>query len=656
MKKIEMLKQLLAAVSIKEIIDLLATENRKPSKTLGSELHDVKNRNGVKIFLAVMAMLSIVIVTYLAFIGGAYINEYTGPIALIFGVLDLSIVIILLLNVVKGKFRYIMLLFEICSLCYLGYAVGGYYGGGNLRSVAEKKLSDSYTVAKEHFTDAKKTAELLTRTTSNAQNVANVESQRDGKGVVFEKATFIAQMKAEALKPLPNFPKSPNFKNLAEGNKWLETERQKVADILNGYDAANSAMIDQAKSTEASLKSSMITTLSENQKSNLQVLIASVDGIGKREISKSKISNMVLTPSDLKADGFQSYIGFIIDFVIIFFILMLVLQKNKVDENMIETAKREEAQSLIAEILEEKGIYYDSSVLSKVTIEKQYEILRRIETNEELLKYLKNRVSFDDYVLFSIEHPQVAQKLNHTGWSITQIRKELTNDSNFLENAEQALEMSPSDWESLKSIIGNINLFFLMEENERKEFLTLLKNLQIKGKFKKDDLKIFAIQFLSNTQEKSEDFIEILSICVDKIKNSEVLKELNPNFINCLTKETAKFLCMTHTHEKKFIKLINSWSEPLNKSLSEILSVLEEENGFTRFMEIIFNQGGIDAFKKVSRVYETRQAEINVNTFGNKTITLKPDFTLIADAIEKSNDQAFLKQIEEAFQVKNSLN
>lgn len=173
---LEALRAITIASTKKEILAALQAIGQKPSELLAKDLAEENKKKGVRIFLLLIASLLILVVTTLAYIGGGYIAEYAGPIAIIFGVLDITIVILLFTDAIKGKMRFIAVAFEIVSLAYLGYAMGGYFGGGNLRTATEKKLVASYEVSKVHYTAAQSTADLFTRAVSNAKSVADVEA------------------------------------------------------------------------------------------------------------------------------------------------------------------------------------------------------------------------------------------------------------------------------------------------------------------------------------------------------------------------------------------------------------------------------------------------------------------------------------------------
>ena len=109
-----------------------------------------------------------------------------------------------------------------------------------------------------------------------AANIKKVEEERDGKGVVFEKASFLADMKPNMFQMMDTLPPVPVFNNLTEGNKWLQAQRQTVTDNISKYDAGLLAMSNQSKSTKTSLEQAMaMPGLSGQQINNLQVIFDS---------------------------------------------------------------------------------------------------------------------------------------------------------------------------------------------------------------------------------------------------------------------------------------------------------------------------------------------------------------------------------------------
>ncbi len=649
-QKIVALKAIQNALSRKGVQAALATIGQPPSNILAQELAEEKRKKGFRILLTVISSVLILAVTYFSFIGGGYIAEYAGPMALIFGILDLTIVFLLFADAVKGKLRFVLILFEILSLAYLGYAMSGYFGGGNLRTAAEKKIVAAYNVAKEHFTAATATADLMKRNIANAGSVAEVEAKRDGKGVVFEKASFIASMKPDSLTFRSALPQVPLFDDLTTANKWLQNERQKVTDQIGHYDASNEAMKNQAKGMYQSLQDALKMTLSPQQTSNLQVLAASMQEIANKEALTSKITDEVLKPSDLKADGFQSFIGYIIDGVIIFFIFMLAIQKSS--DKRIEEIKDQEMKSLMESILSDAAIAYDPQAVTDVPMARQYEILKTVFASEDLQRYLKTKISFDEYVRFSKEHPQLARKLGVTNWQLSEIKSELANNASFAGIADSALELTSAEWKMLNMVTDNPEDLFKMKPEDRAKFLKALKFIQTKTNFKSAELKNFVNPFLL-VEEPTDEFMKNFEECASSL-NAEKLTVLTIDFVKGATPKVVKYLCEHVEHKDRFQKIVNGWNQNIDASFTEILSngIVESEN-FDRFMGLILNQAGLAGLKKVINAYNAKKREGDDTMFGNKVLVLKPNFAEIKKAIQANNDEAVISQLDAAFVIEN---
>ena len=644
------------ATSVSVVLEALHFIARKPGTLLSRLKREESNKKGFRIFLTIMACIFIVGVTYAAFIGGGYIGQYNGPIALVFGVLDLSIVFLLLLNAVKGRLRWIAVIFEIASLAYLGYAMSGYFGGGNIQTAAEKKVAAAYIVAKQHYEKTKATANLFATAIANAQNVADAEKARDGKGVVFEKASFISLMKPTIVQSLPELPKVPQFSSLTEGNKWLQGQRQKLIDDMTSFDAANIAMRNQASGTAKALENAVLThRLSDMQTSNLMVLLNSMQEVASAEKASSTIADDVLAPSDLKADGFQNFIGYIIDFVIIFFIIMLALQKSETDEQMLANIKKEEVESIIREVLSEQNVDYIPETITEISLARQYDALKIVINSETLLAYLKRQMSFNEYLIFLQEHPQIARQLKETAWTIAEIKNEIQKNPGFANIAEKVLTLSSADWNSIvRSVSEPEKLLLDLGDEERKIFVQILKKLQAKSDMNQQELKSFIDTFLLSNKMEDISFIKKLEICVSMLSAAK-LQHITSDFIEVITEDGIRFISANVDDEKRFGQIVTGWNQSHTTSLSKILSNgIVQEPQFNRFIKAVFNQGGIEGFKTMAQEYVARVQEASNTAIGNKKVGLNVDFEALQKSLSgKSAETRFMKLVKAAFFVQS---
>lgn len=460
-------------------------------------------------------------------------------------------------------------------------------------------------------------------------------------------------MKADSVRVPKVLPQVPSFNSLTEANKWLQGERGKIADINAKYDAGIEAMKKQAKSTGTSLQDALKeSTLSQQQRSNLQVLAATMKDIEEQDHPTVKLSGEILKPEDLKADGFQGVIGYIIDGVIVFVILMLALQKSS--EKKIEEIKDQEMTSLIEAALSEAGILYDAEILSTISLKKQYELFKIICGSEELIKYLKTKAGFADFANFASQYPQLARSLGGSPWLLNDIKKELITNASFGSIAEQAIKLTPAEWQTVKSVTSNPEDIFHLEEETRTKFLKLLKQIQIKASFKQDQLKEFLGQFMLQ-ENMNTDYLMTLEECVSNVKNAGLLLKLNGNFVATATPRVARFICKIIDRENQFSRITSSWSEQLNDSMVGMINnAIVDEPQFETFMSYVFNSGGIDGAKKMLKAYTDKKLAVESNSIGNKILQLRPDLEAIKKALSENDDQAFLNCMEKAFVISNA--
>lgn len=639
---------ILNANSTGEISATVKNAGKKANLKLNEEVSKASSQKNTKIFLAIVATLMIGAITYMAWLGGNYLFSYAGFIAIFFGILDVTLIMLLTTNALKGRWRYFALAFEIASLFYLGYAMGGYFGGGNLKNATEGRMTAMYQVSEEYRSNAESVADLMQRSINNAKNVRGVEEKRDGKGVVFEKADFISGMKPATVQSL-KMGNVPTFKSLIEANKWLDEQRRLIMEAVSDYESSENAMKSQARSTDAGLQQAIkMQGLSQQQVSNLQVLSSSMKEIAEYPKVTSVIPENKLGPKDLKADGFQSYIGYLIDIIIVFLIVMIALQRNP--EGKLNEIKEEEVRSIMQSILEEQNINYDPDMVKNIPIRKQIDALKIAMSNEHLTDYIRKNASFDEYLLFAKEYPVIARNLGSTTWSFAEIKKQLEADSNFINIAQDALKISPADWKTINAIKLDVNRVIQMKDETRKAFLQLLSILRAKTKFRDAELGEFISQFIYQ-EEMSSEFLKTLEICISKLDGNKI-RILNSSFVNSASPEVASYLCIVAEQDKQFERIVNGWNENIDRDLSKILSNgVMQEAGSDRFFKIVINFGGIDGIKKAVKGYNDKQSEANSTTIGDKSVTLKPDFVAIKDAATKEDDEAFMKAIEDAFQL-----
>lgn len=647
MNKLDALKGIASATTLRKIKEILGQVDQNPSPEFTKQEEKAQAKRMTRYLLVIVALAFIGAVTYLAWIGGDYIFAYAGFIALFFGILDAALILLLAGNVIKGKARYGILIFEIGSLLYLGYAMSGYFGGGNLKTAAETKLMKDYEIVNHYRTSAQTIAEQATRAAQNAKQVADIEFARDGKGVVYEKGTMMAGMKIDSIPIIKPLRTIPDFTSIVEANKFLHVERQKLAEQITGIKSVASSIQQQAAGIDAGLTQAIAMGLSSQQMNNLQVLSGTLQAITKTQIVDEKIADDVLTPQDLQADGFQKYIGYIIDIIIIFFIVMIALQKE--DSEDIEKIRESEAKALISEILSDETIPFDSDRVSQAKFKHLHEAIKTIMSDDVLKTYVRKNMSFNEFLEFMREHPVVAKSLGGTKWAYRDIMKEINSNEEFLSYAQDAIKLSPSAWKAVAQIIPDPSMVLEMEEGQRKTFSDMLINLTSKLQ-RPEKVKEFMGKFVKAYDSASPTFLKTLEICIEKLPAKQLV-HLTPDFVKNISPEIAEHLCPLIDSDSTYFELITrSWKEQTTDEYSEVLQngVIHQPQ-FHKLWKVGIQYGGLDGLLAMIQAYHEKKKECESTSIGSKTVSIEPNFGSIQTAMTNGNSDEFLKAVKDSF-------
>jgi len=637
-KKLEALKAIFNAATYQDIVAALLSINLSPGKLLAGELEVKRTSQTFKSGILFVAMLAIAGTTTIAYIGGGFISEHAGPISIVFGVLDMVIVYTLYANVIKGSARYFFLCLEIASLGYLGYAMTGFFGRGNANTAVEHKLSADLAVSKDHFTAVSTVQKTMKSAIDNAALVADVEQKRDGKGVVFEKAKLIAHMAVKPLNAPDTLSVIPQFKGLTEANKWMQAQRQKIAENIGNYDSEFESIKNTAQGTVESLNQAIAFSRSGQQVNNLQVLIGSLKPVANTDAATSKISNDVLTPEDLKADGFQGVIGYLIDVLTIALVIVLALLKDS-NKNL-EAVRDEEMRVVIESILSDMKITKGPNP-KHISVDTQVDILQSIIDSEDLQKYLKAYgCTFANYAGFVNEYDQItAGHLEKSQWSLVDIMQEIEKDPSFVKNIRNAITITPSDWITIKETVKDLQEFFNLNKPMQASFLTVIKRLQSKGAFSVEDLQRF-ISTLLLGGTVTPTLIENLEKSMEMFASVKRVKLLSNTFLRNVNTNTLNAIGNAALTEDKLAQLISEWGSEINDPLSEMV---ESDFGksYPGFISKAISTGGARTLRVLIQAFKEKSAEAR-GEISSKKLVVREDVAkakalIVADDLDGYN-------------------
>jgi hypothetical protein len=645
--KLEALKEISGATTLSGMRKILEKAGQMLSPTFSKMESDEQNAKVVKFIIFIIALVAICIVTSFAYAGGDIAMSHGGSAALVCGAVDASLAIFLYAQVIKGKARWGALVFEIVTLALLGYLMTGYFGKDNLKTVTESKISADYEIVNKYRTNVQSIADQASRAAQNAAEVAQLEFDRDGKGVVYEKGMMIAGMKIDSVPSAPQFTKTPDFASLKDANKYLRDERKKLSDMISKISSTGTAIQQQVGGVNEGLKQAFAMGLSQQQTNNLQVLSGTLTAIEKADISNAKLSESVLTHDDLKADGMQGLFGYGADIIVIFFIVMLAVQKENTTN--IDSVRDSEGKLLVQEILSDENIPFDSDKTSNIKFKTLHEAIKAIMTDESLKTYVKKQMSFNEYLEFMRDEPVLAKKLGSSKWSFAQIKKELDKDDEFLTIAQDAILMSPSAWKAVSAITNDPAMVLEMEEGLRDSFIQMLMNLNAKLD-KPSKVKEFMNRFITSYTNVSSSFLKTLEICIEKLPRTQ-LSNLSPEFIANISPDVAANLCpMVDTDSSTFPGIVRSWKETVNDGYEEIINNgIVSQPQFARLWKTGVVYGGMDGLLAMIQAYNDKKKECSDSTVGNKAVAVEPDFTKLQTAMTEGKTDDFLSALKSSF-------
>ncbi len=375
----------------------------------------------------------------MAYIGGAFISSVAGPLAIFFGMLDIVVGLSVYKKWVTGKLTYLLIAFQFASLAYIGYAGKGYFISGNVDAVVGKKIEQRAKIA----TDAHSAANTTYKTHKNAQSVAATvaegEFNADGiKGAVYAQAKSLAEGRVDTIKE-PKIRQVAGIKDLEEANIILTNYTTEMQDLVSSYATSSKTLIssDSVWAIEFRKIQASLPISDTRRVSNMGTLAAKLEAVATTRFNyKSiKIDDTQLAPADLESDGFQGYIGYLADAIILALsLIMFLMGVVVVSDPELEAMKRDQIADLLRKLIAATGLQVDNP--GALTAD-QVAILERLASpegkadREKLLKnkitnanvvfdFIESGLSFDDFSTYT------AFKQAFPGLTMSEMKKILT--------------------------------------------------------------------------------------------------------------------------------------------------------------------------------------------------------------------------------------
>lgn len=647
------LKKILNATKLSEIADALKSVSQEPIPDFKNLLSTIKQRIAFKVVLTIAAIGFIAWITYMAIVGGTIVfGEGMGKVALVFGIVDVIIILVFAFEYITSNKRFFLLFLEGGSLLFLGYVMAGYFGVGNLKTATESKLMKDYEVVDRYYTDAKSTISKTAKTAADAASVAAAEKARTGEGIVYDKGMIISSMKIDSVSKPLEMPTIPTFKTLGEANKYLHKQRKELNIAISNYKSISRSAKENAAGIEKGLSTAMESVPTIEQKSNLNLMISSMQQIAGVPELKEKISDDVLTPADLKADGYQGYLGYVIDIAAI--ALAVLIGIFRVSTTNVQQVAETEALGLLDSILMDEGINFDpeKAKADKVNIRQFMDSVNAVVDDPDLTKYIKAHMNFNQFLNFAKEYPEIAKALGTSKWQFKNILKEIADDDDFVTSAVDAITIDPKTWTDVKNILSDPTAILKMPKDIRTGFLKLISQLNLRLN-NPSAVKKFMSQFIGAYTENDDNFLESLEVCVTTLSPDQLM-EITPEFVKITPPTLMKHIC-GKVGTKRLAPIITGWKEQLIQKYTKLIndSAVSDSAQFDQFIGTVIGYGSIDGIRAMLNSYHAKAESIASETMGNNTVQLKPDFEKIRTAMTTGNNAEFTRLVESAFIVGN---
>jgi hypothetical protein len=647
------LKKILNATKLSEIADALKSVSQEPTPDFKNLKKAIAVRIGWKIFFVISQLGLVAWITYIAIKGSTVLfGPGMGTVALIFGIMDIIITLVFAFEFFKSNWRFVLLVFEGASLAFMGYVMVAHFGTGNLKTATETKLMKDYDIVNHYYSDAKSTIAKTSKIATDAASVAAAEKARTGEGIVYDKGMIISSMKIDSVNAPTELGTVPAFKTLEEANKYLHRERQKLNDMISTYKSISSSIKESAAGIRDGLEKSVNEVPTPEQKSNMQLMISSMNNIANVPELKEEIADDVLAPVDLKADKYQGFLGYLIEIVAV--ALAVLIGFFKTSTTNVQEVAETEALGLLDSILMDEGINFDpeKAKADKVNIRQFMDSVNAVVDDPDLTKYIKAHMNFNQFLNFANEYPEIAKALGASKWQFKNIMKEIEADDDFVTSAVDAITIDPKTWTDVKNILSDPTAILKMPKDIRTGFLKLISQLNLRLN-NPSAVKKFMSQFIGAYTENDDNFLESLEVCVTTLSPDQLM-EITPEFVKITPPALMKHIC-GKVGTKRLTPIIAGWKEQIIQKYTKLLSdsAVSDSAHFDQFVGTVISYGSIDGIRAMLTGYHSKADTIASETMGNNTVQLKPDFEKIKTAMTAGNNTEFTRLVESAFTVGN---
>ena len=314
--------------STKQLHEGMIATGVTPSQEVTDIVSKEKANKTRRWVLVALILLVMNVFLYFTRLGAEYILENGKFWSTVFSVGAMGFVIATGFKFLPRRIRFVVIFLELAAMSYNAYVMPGYFGKASIGTQAEEMIANYTNTANKTMEEIGAFYTLNNTVHKNAKNIAKVEKERDGEGVVYESATNIAG-KFDSSLAMPAMITAPtinkNFTSLAQLNKELlkaqatvATQVRKEMQKAEGIRSAAEGTIPQVTQIEN------IPGLSLNQKSNAIALHVDIEKLSKAKFSYDYTPKK-LAKSELRIDGFLRVLPFILDLFIVALIGWLMM-------------------------------------------------------------------------------------------------------------------------------------------------------------------------------------------------------------------------------------------------------------------------------------------------------------------------------------------
>lgn len=656
--KMDIIKKIKSATKASDIVKALTELGITVPTNLQSASQSDKQKKSFRTAIAILAGLLVMGGTVFAFKGAKSVFGSDLPAygVIFFALLDLALIYVIWAELTKGFLKGFIICCEVLTLLFFGYVMNGTFGNGSLKSVANQKVTEMYASVKQTVAkDADALYEARTTAKQKAVSIKLLEESRDGKGVVYEKASMIADEAIEEPSELPKAPTAPDFENLPEANQWLQSQKS----ILDGYAGKLASYCSSSKASAKGAAGGIMQAsdgkLSDMQRSNLQVLGSILDDIANTPLHTEPIAAPILSQADMKGVGVGSFLGYLVEGVVALLLIILgIISSNGADAELY----RRDAIIAATQNFSSKNrmpFMKGGEKLDEIDLDALVSVMELAESDQNFRDYAK-RCTVAQLARLAYANPVLLGNLPNAKWSIEDIIN-LSNDTST-DFVGKAILIDKAKWDIVLAKVSNKEKALSLASNPDmlEKFLEITETLERKLANKDaGEVKRTIGQLLPDNS--SQRYLEVLQYFAERLP-AKVIEILNKNFIQMITKPIAE-LMVKHINTSTpdlFQKIINAWTGEDTETLTEMIEdQVSKEPAFGQLVGTLLNARSTDGLRMLKESFLEASAAKSSSAFSMKIGISVEKLTQITEAIRAQDMNKLSELCRTVFETKQSV-